>query len=90
MSFSASSHFGDALVECRVARWYIFNPKIQIWVNFGGSLVRDVGIFYVHLVYFTAICHTLWTFDIFPGYLEYFFPFWYVVARKIWQPWPNA
>jgi hypothetical protein len=20
----------------RVARWYIFKPKIQIWVNFGG------------------------------------------------------
>jgi hypothetical protein len=23
--------------ENRVARWYIFKPKVQIWVNFGGS-----------------------------------------------------
>jgi hypothetical protein len=21
----------------RVARWYVFKPKIQIWLNFGGS-----------------------------------------------------
>jgi hypothetical protein len=20
----------------RVARWFVFNPKIPIWVNFGG------------------------------------------------------
>jgi hypothetical protein len=22
--------------QSRVARWYIFKPKIPIWVNFGG------------------------------------------------------
>jgi hypothetical protein len=22
--------------ESRVARWFVFKPKIQIWVNFGG------------------------------------------------------
>jgi hypothetical protein len=21
----------------KVARWFVFKPKIQIWVNFGGS-----------------------------------------------------
>jgi hypothetical protein len=21
----------------RAARWFVFKPKIQIWVNFGGS-----------------------------------------------------
>jgi hypothetical protein len=21
----------------RIARWFVFKPKIQIWVNFGGS-----------------------------------------------------
>jgi hypothetical protein len=36
---------------------HIFKPKIQIWVNFGGSC--KVGVFCVHLVYFTAICHIL-------------------------------
>jgi hypothetical protein len=24
-------------VPCRVARWFVFKAKIQIWVNFGGS-----------------------------------------------------
>jgi hypothetical protein len=46
------------------------------------------------LVYFTdtwsilrslVIC-ILWTFGIVCGKLEYLFPFWYFVPRKIWQP----
>jgi hypothetical protein len=23
--------------DTRIARWFVFKPKIQIWVNFGGS-----------------------------------------------------
>jgi hypothetical protein len=38
------------------------------------------------LGYFSAIWHILWAFGIFGGYLGMFFPFWYVVPRKIWQP----
>jgi hypothetical protein len=30
---------------------------------------------------------TLWPFGTFCGHLVYVFPFWYVVQRKIWQPW---
>jgi hypothetical protein len=26
----------DAVI-CRVARWFVFKPKIPIWVNFGGQ-----------------------------------------------------
>jgi hypothetical protein len=26
------------LMVSRVARWFVFKPKIQIWVNFGGFL----------------------------------------------------
>jgi hypothetical protein len=70
----------------RVARWYIFKPKFQIWVNFGGSCNRrgwyvlyPFGIFYSHLVFVVAIWYILHPFGI-------FFPFWYVVARRIWQP----
>jgi hypothetical protein len=38
-----------------------------------------------------AIWYIYGHFGIFVGYLVYFFPFWYVVARKIWQPWfPEA
>jgi hypothetical protein len=43
--------------------------------------MRDVSIFYGHLVYLKAILHTCWSFD------NIFFPFWYVVPWKILQPW---
>jgi hypothetical protein len=49
--------------------------------------MENVGIFYVNLVYFTAIGNIFWTFGIFCDNLVYFPPFWYVVPRKIWQPW---
>jgi hypothetical protein len=54
-------------VTARVARWYIFKPKISIWVNFGGywnerfwrvlewKMLLYFGLFYGHLVYFVAI-----------------------------------
>jgi hypothetical protein len=102
----------------RVARWYIFKPKIQIWVNFGGSwnekcwyiyghlgclttlwyILGPFGIFFPFwytkmllyfmdiLVYISVILYILWPFGIFCGNLVYFSPFWYIVARKIWQP----
>jgi hypothetical protein len=52
-----------------------------------GPAREDVAIFNCHSVYFTAIWYAciLWPFGIFCGYLVYFFPFWYVVPRKIWQ-----
>jgi hypothetical protein len=49
--------------------------------------MENVGIFYVHLVYFTAIGNILWPFGMFCDHLVYFPLFWYVVPRKIWQPW---
>jgi hypothetical protein len=48
--------------------------------------MQVVGLFYDHLVYYTAIWYILWPYDIYYEYLEYLFPFWYVVPRKIWQP----
>jgi hypothetical protein len=47
----------------------------------------DFGIFYGHVVHFTVFSYILWTFGIVRGHFVYFFPFWYSVARKIWQPW---
>jgi hypothetical protein len=39
-------------VLCRDAGWYIFKPKMLIWVNFEGSCNgRSAGIIYGHLVY---------------------------------------
>jgi hypothetical protein len=43
------------LLICRVARWFDFRPKIFIWVHFGGLAMEDVGVFYGHSVYFTAV-----------------------------------
>jgi hypothetical protein len=45
-----------------------------------------VGIFYGHLVYFTAIWYILCPFGICYGNLVYFPLFWYVVSSNIWQP----
>jgi hypothetical protein len=63
-----------------------FKTKNPFWVNCGGSciiiywyILWPFGEFYGHLVNFMAIWCTLWSFGI-------FFPLWYVVPRKIWQP----
>jgi hypothetical protein len=46
----------------RVARWYIFKPKIPIWVNFGGPwngkgwyIQWTFGVWCNHLVYLMSI-----------------------------------
>jgi hypothetical protein len=76
---------GGLCQGCQTA--YFQTKKIPIWVNFGGSCNEEVGIFYFPLVYFTTIWYILWPFGKFHGYLVDFFPCWYVVPRKIWQPW---
>jgi hypothetical protein len=49
--------------------------------------MEDVGLLYVHLIYFAAIWYILWPFGTFYIWLfGIFFTFWYVVPRKIWQP----
>jgi hypothetical protein len=61
-----------------VARWFIFRPKISIWVYLGGPWNGKC-----HLVWFMTnwcnICMTiwysLWSFGI-------HFPFWYVWTKK--------
>jgi hypothetical protein len=49
--------------------------------------MESVGIFYGHLEYFTAICYVLWPFGNVVVIWHIFPPFWYIVSRKIWQPW---
>jgi hypothetical protein len=63
-------------INITAARWYIFNPKIPIWVYVGMEMV---GTFWGHLEYIAAIWYILWQF----GNLV---AIWYVVSRKIWQP----
>jgi hypothetical protein len=58
----------------RVAGWFVFKPKIQIWGNFGGScngrcwyILWKLGPFYGLFLYFMDIA-------IVRGNLVYFFP----------------
>jgi hypothetical protein len=48
--------------------------------------MENVGIFYDHLAYFTAVGNILWPFGIFCGHLVNFPPFWYFVPRKSGNP----
>jgi hypothetical protein len=81
-------------ISTRVARWHIFKPKIQIWVNFGGSgdgrcwhillpfglpMCWPFGILCGHLVYSVAIWYTLWPFGILCGHSVYIITIWYVL-----------
>jgi hypothetical protein len=69
--------------DYRVARWYIFKPRIPIRVNFGGSSKSTCwynfwpfGLFYGYLVNFVVI-----------GYIFHVcVAMLYVCARKICQP----
>jgi hypothetical protein len=56
-------------INCRVARGYIFKPKIPIWVNFYGLAMEEAGIFNGHLVYFTDISY---------GHLVHLLANWYI------------
>jgi hypothetical protein len=58
---TGSIFFGGKVLS-RVARWYIFKPKIAIWVNFEGScsgkcwyIFCRFGLFYGNLIYFMDI-----------------------------------
>jgi hypothetical protein len=91
--FSKWMGTSDSGLSIRVARWFVFKPKIQIWVNFVGScngrcwyILWTLGPFYGLLLYFMDIWYSSWKFGI-------FFPFCYFVRRKIWQPccrWSSA
>jgi hypothetical protein len=52
--------------------------------------MENVGIFYDHLEYFTAIWCRLFKFGIVCGHLLYFSRFGMFGPRKIWQPWFRA
>jgi hypothetical protein len=74
----------------RVARWFIFKPKIPIWVNSWGpwigkclyTYLLPFWIFCRHFGYFMTICYIWYILCIFGT----FYRFWYHVRRKIWQP----
>jgi hypothetical protein len=70
----------------RVARWFVFKPKIQNLGKFWWAFECKFGIFYDHLEYFMAILYNLCPFGIVCGHLLYFSQFGMVGPRKICQP----
>jgi hypothetical protein len=70
-------------IRSNVARWNIFKQKMPI---LGCLAMKDVGKFYGHFVYFTAIWYILSHLVYLLVVLVYFFQFGYVAPRKIWQP----
>jgi hypothetical protein len=61
--------------KSQVARWYLFEPKIPIWVNFVGPRLENVYIFYIfYLEYLRDIWDILWQVDTFCVHLVHFFP----------------
>jgi hypothetical protein len=78
--------FPSNIQICRVARWFIFKPKITIWVNFRGlcyercwNILWPFSLYYDHLIYFVVIWYILWSFGI-------YFQFWYVVLKTSGNP----
>jgi hypothetical protein len=62
------------------------NQKSQFGLILAGLAIENLGVFYDHLVYFTAIGNILLPFGIFCCNLVYFPAFWYFGPRNIWQP----
>jgi hypothetical protein len=68
----------QAVLGCRVARWYIFKQKIPIGEIFVCLAMKEVGTAYGRLVSFTAILDILWPF----GTFWYIFPVLVCCAKK--------
>jgi hypothetical protein len=97
---TAGGSRGREWAICRVARWFIFIPKIPIWVNFGlplngkywyrycltiRNILRPFGIFYDHSEYFTNIWNIYDQLGIFYGRLLQFWPFGIVCCHLVYS-----
>jgi hypothetical protein len=58
------------------------NQKSQFGYILEGLGMENVGIYYAHLEYFTAIWYNVWPLVINCGHLVYFFQLWYVWTKK--------
>jgi hypothetical protein len=69
LQFPIQTRAAIARVCTRVARWFVFEPKISIWENFSGPrirklwyILRPLGTFYGHFGYFMTIVSLFGTF----------------------------
>jgi hypothetical protein len=72
--------------QSRVARWFIFKPKIPVWVIIYGPRLENVETFYVHLLYLADVWDILWPFGTFRVNLVHFFVFGIVYQEKSGNP----
>jgi hypothetical protein len=70
-----------------VAKWFIFSNQTTNFGTFWEGSRKEKNIFYDHLVYFVAILFIFWQFWYNLWHSVVLSPFWYIVSRKIWQPW---
>jgi hypothetical protein len=52
VTFKKQAHY-FTLIEARVARWFVFKPKMPICEKILGLRLENVDIFYGHLENFT-------------------------------------
>jgi hypothetical protein len=55
-------------IQFSAARWFVFKPKILIWVNFGRSCHGSCFVYFIFIytyIYFMAIWYILWSLVIF-------------------------
>jgi hypothetical protein len=79
-STNGNSTESEVRIAARVARWFIFKPKIQIWANFGGP--PNGKCWYR---YFMTIWNILWLLGIiYDRSLSFgtFFQFWHFWTNK--------
>jgi hypothetical protein len=62
------------------------NQKSRFGKTLEGLAMENVGIFYIHLVYFMAIGNIVWPFGIFCGNLVYKSPFGILDQEKSGNP----
>jgi hypothetical protein len=75
-----------ALVWSRGARWFVFKPKIPIWVNVGGSCYGKSWHILLPLGTYSSrecslLLYILWPLEIFYGHLVNFVVIWYIFPR---------
>jgi hypothetical protein len=76
-------------VSTRVARCFLFKPKIPIWVNLGGPYVprvENVDTIHSHLEYFTDIWDILGPFGTFYSHWVHFPGFGILCQEKSGNP----
>jgi hypothetical protein len=71
-----SAGLPDGIFAKKSQFWYILE---RVGTENDGSILWSFGTF-GYGVYFMSLGY-------FYNYFVYFLPFWYIVPRKIWQPW---